>query len=59
MLVPSIPDSSMLDWSRSTTSSWCRMLLKTSTGLSSIHVLHDGEERVEQDVWSAVTERHG
>ena len=29
-------DSSMLDGRRSTPSSWCRMLLETSTGLSSI-----------------------
>ena len=32
----SSPDSSMLDGSRSTPSSWCRILLETSTALSSM-----------------------
>ncbi len=36
MSLTSSPDSSMLDGSRSTPSSWCRMLLETSTGLSSM-----------------------
>ena len=54
----SSPDSSMLDGSRSTPSSWCRILLEID-GFIINDVLHDDEERVGQVVGSAVTERHG